>query len=182
MPQFARPNSDFTANWNPSTGNDRFAVIDEASADDNDFISTGNNPSSLICTVGLSAIEDPVSSTGHVVRWRYRKAPSGARVIDLTVDLLEGASTVRATKTLTNITSTAFTPDSIPLTTGEADAIGSYSALRLRFTANATGGGSPSGADISWAEFEAPDPPTPQAPVLIMLRPMANRIQHMLVR
>ena len=42
------------------------------------------------------------------------------------------------------------------LSSGQADSITDYTDLRLRFTANKTGGARTTSIEVSWAEFECP--------------------------
>jgi len=78
MPQYARPSSDVTTtNWTRSSGTAAYyTYIDEASADDADYVQTQSQGSALV--VGLSAVTDPVSSTGHIVRARVWAAGGAA--------------------------------------------------------------------------------------------------------
>lgn len=144
MAQFARPNADVTdGNWTKSTGGnvDLYTMIDEASADDADYIQSGLAPSSDVCVVGLSSVEDPQSSSGHVVRYRYAKDASGGAQIDLTVQLRQGYTSEGAQGTLihseahTNISNT-WTAGSFTLNASEADSITNYGSLYLRMVAN----------------------------------------------
>ena len=131
MPQYARPDADVALNgWsNPS-----FSVIDEAIADDGDFTQSPLAPSNALLEVGLSNVEDPQSSSGHVVRYRYQKDAAGGAQIDLTVRLMQGAVQI-AIWSHTNI-GNGFTTAAQTLSGAEADAITDYNDLRLRFTAN----------------------------------------------
>ena len=133
MAQFLRPASDVSDGaWVPSTGADNYAVLDESSPDDGDYAYT---PSLSAFTVGLSTGTDPESSVNHTVRYRAK----GNGVDDLVVTLLEGA-TPRASWT-EEAAAASFTTYSHTLTTGEADAITDYTALRLKFEVVAAGGG-----------------------------------------
>ena len=55
--------------------------------DDSTYIESPSAPSAEACGFGLSTIEDPVSSTGHIMRWRRGKNTAGGAQIDLTVQL-----------------------------------------------------------------------------------------------
>ena len=57
MTQYARPDSDVSNNgsWDLSTGSDIFALIDESSTDDSDYVSIGD-PSDADFIVGLSDV------------------------------------------------------------------------------------------------------------------------------
>lgn len=70
MPQFARPNSDIVRDQmlNEVDGDtDLWMSIDEASADDGDYI-YGDRTYAL--EVGLSSVTDPAVNTGHKIKCR----------------------------------------------------------------------------------------------------------------
>ncbi len=149
MAQIARPNSDVAVgSWENEGGSTPlYASVDETAAnDDTDYVrchESAANP----CEVGLDTLTDPAVSSGHVVRYRYRKdAPQS---LDLTVRLLQGATTV-ASQAHADI-STSYTDGSFTLSSGEADSITDYSDLRLEFEATNRG------VRVTWAEFEVPD-------------------------
>jgi hypothetical protein len=113
---------------------DIYTSIDEAAADDDDYIQSEQTPSESPATFSLSSLADPSRSDFHKVRYRYRRS-STDDALDLTVTLLEGATT-RATWAHTGI-SDSWTTAEQTLTGEEADSITDYSALRIRFTADA---------------------------------------------
>lgn len=144
MAQFGRPSTDTTLDtWEEDDGTTTsiFDQIDEASFDDADYIRTELTPTSAVFVTKLTTIEDPLSSAGHVVRWRQAKSAAGGDQIDLTVQLRQGYTnegaqgTLIASKANTNI-SDGFAADSITLSGAEADAITNYADLYLRFLAN----------------------------------------------
>jgi hypothetical protein len=153
MPQFARPSSDITTtNWTRSSGTDEYwTYIDEDTADDADYVQTQNTNSGL--EVKLSAVDDPASSTGHIIRvrnWMVGSAAGEAR----TILLLQGGTTI-ATLITGTLARTVGTQNNITLTGAQADAITDYSDLRLRFTATTLGSGET--YRVGWAELEVPD-------------------------
>lgn len=136
MAQFARPDGDTSVGaWATNAGGTTslFATIDESVANDADFVRSELAPNASAYECSLSNIEDPVSSSGHVVRYRYAKDAAGGAQINLTVELRQG-TTVIASATHTNISDTV-TAGSITLSGAEADAITDYTDLRLRFIA-----------------------------------------------
>ena len=144
MAQFARPTTDTTRdNWEEDDGTTTniFDQIDESSFDDADFIRTGLAPTSDVYVTELTNLEDPVSSSGHVIRYRYAKDAAGGAQIDLTVQLRQGYTNEGSPGTLikewthTNIGET-FTAAAQTLSAGEADSITDYTSLFLRFVAN----------------------------------------------
>lgn len=136
MAQFGRPEADITA-WASGT----FADIDETSANDADYVSSDTAPNNDPYVVRLSDMEDPVSSSGHIIRYRYRKNASGGAQIDLTVQLRQGYTNEGSPGTLikewthTNISET-WTSQAQTLGGSEADAISDYTSLFLRFVAD----------------------------------------------
>lgn len=144
MAQFGRPSTDTTREaWDEDDGTttDIFDQIDEASADDNDYIRSALVPTSDVYVTKLTAVTDPLQSTGHIIRYRYRKDTSGGAQIDLTVQLRQGYTnegspgTLIAGQTHTNIADT-ITAGSLTLSGAEADSITDYTDLYLRFVAN----------------------------------------------
>ena len=125
-PQLAAPSADVSAGgWTASTGSDLYAMLDEAAADDGDYIST---TAASTCEVALGSLSDPASSTGHVVRYR--------------ISATSGGITVRLRQGTTTIASWTHDPAPASLTTyeqtlsgGEADSITDYTALKLQFEA-----------------------------------------------
>ena len=124
--QYARPISDASAGtWTASSGSDLYAMLDETTASDTDYIVTNG---ASICEVALTSLSDPASSAGHVVRYRI-SADSGG----ITVRLRQGTTTIA---TWTHATApTSLTTYEQTLTSGEADSITDYTALKLQFEA-----------------------------------------------
>lgn len=137
MPQFGRPDAD-DANpgaWTTDAGgsSNLFGAIDESSPSDVDYVQSPLAPATAIYRCTLSNIEDPVSSTGHVVRYRYSKDAAGGAQINLVVRLKQGSTTI-ASWTHNNISET-WTAAAQTLSGAEADAITDYNDLRLEFEA-----------------------------------------------
>jgi hypothetical protein len=124
--QYARPTSDVSAGtWTASSGSDLYAMLDETSASDSDYIVTTG---ASTCEVALGSLTDPASSSGHIVRYRISATSGG-----ITVRLRQGTTTVATwvhAPAPTSLTTYAQT-----LTSGEADSITDYTALRLQFEA-----------------------------------------------
>ena len=144
MPSFGRPSTDTTLdNWQEDDGT-TVAIwdqIDEATADDVDFIRTVLTPTSDVYVTKLTTLVDPLSSTGHVLRYRYGKDAAGGEQIDLIVQLRQGyvsevsQGTLIRGDTYTNI-GVAWIAAAITLSAAEADAITDYTNLYLRFVGN----------------------------------------------
>lgn len=157
--QFGRPISDITTT---GVGGGTFASIDETTASDSDFVWTDDN-TAAVYEVLLTTLTDPLTGSGHTLRYRVSKADGGVpnnnsgNEVLLTVELFQGATQIQQIEASLALglwadRSLAFTPAFI-------DAITDYSDLRLRFTCT-NSGGSPSsrrGMAISWAEVEAPN-------------------------
>lgn len=112
-----------------------YTTIDETAASDADYIKTPAPPGTNEFETLLSSVTDPVSSTGHIMRWRRRKQPAtGSAAINLTVRLLQGTTQI-VTQADNTIPGT-FTDASYTLSAAEADAITNYGDIRLEFVAS----------------------------------------------
>ena len=146
MAQFGRPEADTynSDGWTEDDGNtvDMWEEINEVTASDTDYIRSALAPTSDVYVTRLSDMEDPVSSTNHVVRWRWGKSAAGGATINGTVQLRQGyvnegtQGTLIATCASAEVVPDAFTDDSYTLSGGEADAITDYTALYIRILAN----------------------------------------------
>ncbi len=144
MPQFARPSVDVTIdNWQTQAGGttNLFQTIDESSADDADYVRSQLTPTTDVYVVKLSSVVDPLSSTGHILRYRYGKDASSGDQIDIVVQLRQGYTNEGSQGTLiasaTHTNAAVFpTAGSITLSGAEADSITDYSNLYVRVTAN----------------------------------------------
>ena len=137
MAQFGRPSADTVRTaWTDQAGGTTniYTTIDETVASDADYIKTAAPPGTNEYETLLTSLTDPVSSTGHIMRWRRRKQPaSGSAQINLTVRLLQGGTQI-VSRADTDIPGT-FTDSSYTLSAGEADAITDYTDLRLEWVA-----------------------------------------------
>lgn len=146
MPQFARPDADaLVGNYTTQAGGNTnlFATIDEASADDGDFVRSPQSPVNEVYVARLSDITDPVSSSGHVIRARVSTdVASGGETLDFLMELRQGyvnegsQGTLIASKSQNGLSGTSWVDVSLTLSGAEADAITDYSALFLRFRFN----------------------------------------------
>src|SRR5215217_3066631 len=130
------PISDVTdGSWLNELGSNTnlFASIDETVASDTDYIISSALSSGVsdTCEVGLTALNDPVSSSSHTVAYRYRA--QGVGTMNLTVRLMQGASII-ASWTHTSV-STTYAVATQTLSGAEANSITDYADLRLRFVA-----------------------------------------------
>ena len=110
----ARPTSDISnTGWTPSTGSDLYAMLDEVSPDDADYISTSSV--GAVCKMSLNATQYPGSASQQLSLRASSSTGNG-----LTVVIKDGATTI-ATRSLT-LTPT-FDLHTITLTSGEIAAI-----------------------------------------------------------
>jgi hypothetical protein len=125
--QAGRPASDVDATgWTPSTPGALYAMIDETVVSDTDYIYTTTENAD--CEVALSALSDPYTGLGHVVKYRARSL-NGEQC---KISLVE-STTIRAE--WTDVLTTEFLDYSHELSEVQANAITNYADLRLRFTA-----------------------------------------------
>jgi len=144
MAQFGRPSADTSIGGytDQAAGTtDIYLEIDEVTAEDVGFVRSIVNPAAAPYVVALTTLEDPVASTGHIVRWRRGKDAAGGATVNLTVQLRQGyvnegtPGTLIAEKATVAVPDT-FTDDTFTLSGAEADAITDYTSLFLRFVAD----------------------------------------------
>ena len=142
MTQYLRPISDINAKWTCSTGSNRYALIDEETYSDIDFISgtAGNGYQEVKLVTG----QTPGNRLNHIVNFRSRYSTSGST---LTVTLVQGSTTIASS---TKTPASSFTNYSFTLTEAQANLITDYSDLRIRFTTNGI-------VYVSQAYMEVPD-------------------------
>jgi hypothetical protein len=104
-------------------------VPNDASYEESPFATTTPATSE----VTLNAVTDPVSATGHVVRYRYAKDVAGGDRVDLTVSLWQGTSFEIASWTHQNIGT--ITTAEQTLTAAQANSITDYTTLRRKLSA-----------------------------------------------
>lgn len=158
MAQFARPDSTVSAGGWVSSGSTLWDVLDEASPSDVDSITTAwaSGAQSLTTTeLGLSNVNDPVSSTGHVLRFRLSQADSSA-VVNYVIALYQGATQIVSFSIPDAGTSGGWTSYAQSLSGAQADAITDYTDLRVRVSGERISGGRQ--ALVSWVELEVPTP------------------------
>lgn len=122
---YSRPSSDITTQWTPSTGTDHYALIDETTADDTDYLlATGPGQTD---EVKLASMTPPQVGTNLTINYKVTGVDGGATV---TVSLRQGsAGTLIKTDTTRNANGT------YALAVAPADwaAVTDWSDLRLRF-------------------------------------------------
>jgi hypothetical protein len=144
MSQHARPVVDITrTNWaDPLGGTTHLAgQISEENANDTEYIETGLAPTNAVYVAKLSFVTDPQVSTGHILRYHFRKNADAGDAQDLTVELRQGyvsegtPGTLIKAVTHTAIAGTGWTAGSVTLSGAEADSITNYNELYLRVLA-----------------------------------------------
>lgn len=119
------------------SGTNLYQSIDETAENDADYIQSELNPSSSTARIRLSnPLLTPSATDTHTVSYRYKKGNGSSDQVDLTVKLVQGASTVIATWSHTNISAT-IAEVSQTLTAPQIATISDYDDLYLEFTANA---------------------------------------------
>jgi hypothetical protein len=152
MAQYARPDSDISkSNVSYSTGTDAYALVDETSYSDTDYFYYAGS-STMTCEMGLSSVDDPESSSGHVLRIRISKSSTFGSTPS--VALKEGSTTIRSSTLGEPSSATTY---EITLTTEEADSITDYGNLSVLVTF--PGYIIPPTTRCYWIEFEVPDAP-----------------------
>lgn len=132
--QYARPASDIaTGGWLPSSGGDLYAMLDETSADDGDYIYSPDNPTSQQFEVKLGTITDPAVSTGHTIRFRLQAINLDT---NFDLDLVQG-TTVLDSWTESVTVAAGVVQRERTLSGAVADSITDYSNLRVRGVARA---------------------------------------------
>ena len=145
MAQFARPFADSTRGlWTDLNlaivG--LFSQINESSANDATYIQSALTPVASPMVVQLGYLDDPLASTGHIVRYRFRKDVDLGDQIDLTVELRQGYINEGTPGILIHsqanvaIGGTAWIAGTFTLSSTEADSITNYRDLFIRFVAN----------------------------------------------
>jgi len=127
--RYARPEADVSdGSWLPSTPGDLYAMLDEETASDTDYIYT---ETASTCVIRMSDVADPGTSANHVMRYRVRSAEGST----LIATLKQGATTI-ATRTHSAL-GTDWTTLEMNLSGAETDAITDYTDLTVTLEAQA---------------------------------------------
>jgi len=132
---------DVVGSWTTDLGGSTnlFQSIDEDPFNDSDYVQSELSPQSSVARFTLTNPSGAVDiASDHKVQYRYYKEldAAGVQQLDLVVRLKQGASTVVATWTHSNITGTVVQAVQT-LSAGQVSAITNYADLRLEFDANA---------------------------------------------
>jgi hypothetical protein len=122
---YARPTSDITTQWTPSTGTDHFALIDETTANDADYIIA--TAAGQTDEVRLASMTAPQAGTDLIINYKVTGIVGSATV---TMSLRQGSGgTLIATDTAKNIDNTYQLV--VPAATWAS--VTDWTDLRLRF-------------------------------------------------
>jgi hypothetical protein len=125
---YARPSSDITTQWTPSTAGPHYALIDEVTYNDADYIYA--TAAAQTDEVGLQAMSIPTAGTDVLVNYRVQGITGGGSV---TVSLYTGTTLVKTDTTRTaNNTSPAYYTMTVTAAEWGAVAV-NWSNMRLRF-------------------------------------------------
>ncbi|MDX1534237.1 MAG: hypothetical protein R3291_01285, partial [Thermoplasmata archaeon] len=161
--QFSRPEADvFAVNWTDSGGNSiHYDELEEVAPDDDStFTETAVNPANGDdAELNLSGVTDPQISEAHVLRYRYRNAAfgGGSSQLDLGVELREGTTLIARWDHL-DVRSQSYLTRAQTLSAAQADLIGNYSDLQVRFDVTFTSGSQTRQLRVTWVELEVPGP------------------------
>lgn len=144
MAQYGRPSADtYIGNYKDQGdgASNIYQAIDEASPSDADYIKSESGPSASPYCAALTTLEDPLSSSGHVFRYRFRKSAAGGAQINIKAQLRQGYVNEGTPGTLIKEiehvdVGESWTTNPYTLSAGEADAITDYTSLFIRFESN----------------------------------------------
>jgi len=120
---YARPTSDITTQWSPSTGTDHYALIDETTANDADYIYA--TAAGQTDEVRLASMTAPQAGTDLLINYRVQGIVGSASV---TLSLVCN-TTVHATDT----TRTANGDYTLTVPSGTWASVADWTNMRLRF-------------------------------------------------
>ena len=125
---FLRPIAD-TSNgaWTASSGSDRYAMIDESTTNDSDYITVS---SASTYKTRLTTVSDPGVDTDHSVVVRAKGDGSS----QLTIALVQGDPTETAIASTTVTPTASYANYTLTVTSGQAANITDYSLLYLKLT------------------------------------------------
>lgn len=130
-----------------------FNKVDEASADDGDYIVSAKSASGTVCKLGFpNTVTDPTYHTGHKLRIRAKSTGTGT----IKFELMQGTTVIHDSGNQT--LDTAFGEFNFTCTEAEAANITNYANLSIRITAVATGTNKYQW--VSWVRLEITDPST----------------------
>ena len=156
MVQKAHPDADTSVGeWAASSGTDRFAMINEVTTDDSDYIHVTDDGggNSFPITLSLSSVTDPSSTDPHSVVVRAFVAEVSGEV-NLNVNLKDGSSSI---KNETFALQDSFTNHTMNLSTAQLNSISGYGNLTLVLTSTDDSYSGTFQTKLSQAYFTCPD-------------------------
>jgi hypothetical protein len=123
---YARPSSDITTQWTPSTGTSHFAMIDEVTASDADYISA--TAAGQTDEVKLQAMVAPQAGTSVTIGYRVQGITGSAGV---TVSMVQGTTVIAA-----DTTRTANGDYVLTVASGTWASVTDWTDIRLRFVSS----------------------------------------------
>jgi hypothetical protein len=120
---YSRPNSDVTTQWTPSTAGPHYALIDETTANDSDYIYA--TAAGQTDEVRLASMSAPQAGTSLLINYRVQGIVGSASV---TLSLVCN-TTVHATDT----TRTANGDYTLTVPSGTWASVADWTNMRLRF-------------------------------------------------
>jgi hypothetical protein len=158
MVQYARPDADTSVGaWAASSGTDRFAMINESSTDDSDYIHVTDDGggNSFPITLSLSSVTDPSNTDPHSVVVRAFVEMTFGEVT-LNVNLKDGGSSI---KNETFTVQDSFTNHTMNLSTAQINSISEsgYGNLTLILTSTDDSYSGTLQTQISQAYFTCPE-------------------------
>jgi hypothetical protein len=154
MAQIARPTSDVSIGAWTGDGGETTNLWDFLNDNsDAEYIKSGAN--NTTAEFAIDSLEDPVSSGGHIIRFRMQGSGSGSPE-RCKVQLFEGAVEIADSGNQTS--RGAWATKTYTLSTAQANSIGDYTDLRLKVTSSNLGG--TEDMWVAWCELEVPDVPT----------------------
>ncbi len=152
MVQTGTPISTNSNNWTVTGAASAEAAL--ASTSDSSLIETPTVTD--LCNCSITTLTDPGGNLNYIIRFRAQATGSGApERVEVKV---YNSTTQRAASGNIAITRGSFADYSYTLTTGEADAIDSFSNLRVEAIAQVVGGTEL--LEVSYLAFEIPDAST----------------------
>jgi len=158
MVQIGSPTATVSNNWTVTSAASAHVAL--ASASDTSLIETPTVDEA--CRVNITSLTDPVSSTGHIIKFRGQATGSGGKE-RVQVKLFEG-STERAASTDIEVTRGSFNAFSYTLDETETNSITAYTDLRIEVLAAVVGGTEL--LEVSECFLEIPDAPVAGAAIL----------------
>lgn len=154
--QTIRPDGDVTlGGWDDGGGGTTniYLQINEAAADDADYVETANNPSLDVCEFSLQNPTgiDTKDADGHTIDYRYAKSAAGGRDIEIRVRLLDNITEV-ASWTHSAVSNTV-TEANQTLDSTQTSIISDWNDLRLEFRADTSGSGAARTGRVHWAQM-----------------------------